>query len=679
MRDDIFGLWWDDTPATKVSKVKEKRTPPEPVWAAPGYYDPEQYERAVRYQMPYFSDGELAAARTAGEPLQYDVESYPNFWCVSFWSDKLQRVAYFEISAWGDCDRAKLRWVLENFCVVGFNSNSYDIYMVELAVAGWNEADLFEATIAIIRDNVRGGDILRAHKIKRLKVDHIDLIEVAPLSGSLKAYGGRLFAEELQDLPFPVGTRLTQEQAVIVKVYNVNDLKLTALVCRELVKQLKLRITMSAEYGIDLRSKSDAQIAEAVISKEMERLTGVKPERVEAQPGMSFRFDPPPFLHYETDLLKWMFERVKSAVFVIDESGYVTSPKEIEMQLEIAGRLYTMGIGGLHSNEKKTAHYTNEHVTVYDRDVTSYYPNLILNSGMYPPQLGPAFLHIYKHIVDERVTAKRTKNKVKADSLKITANGTFGKLGSPWSILYSPKQMIQVTLSGQLSLLMLIERFELAGMHVVSANTDGIVIEVPKGREEEYLAIITQWEKDTNLKTEESNYHLLASRDVNSYMAVTVPGKDGKVKVKGKGAYSNVWWNKGMEIFRFHKNPVNLICTRAVEEYITTGRHPVDTVNACTDPVYFCTVRNVKGGGVKDGKLLGKLVRWYYAQGEQGEIIYASSGNTVARSTGARPLMRLPSELPADLDRGWYINEALAMIRDLGLEPPVPRPPEIDS
>ena len=677
-RDDTYGIFWDDTPAVKVSKAKEKATPPEPVWEAPGYYEPEQYARALAYQMPNFTEQELVAACTAKEPLQYDVESYPNFWCVSFWSERLQRVAYFEISEWQCCesyDLAKLKWIVESFCIVGFFSNAYDIYQVQLAITGWDEAELFEATIAMTRDNVKGGDILRANKVKRLKVDHIDLIEVAPLGGSLKAYGARLFAPHLQDLPFPVGTWLTREQALIVKVYNINDLQLTSLVCRELLEQLKLRIVMSHEYGVDLRSKSDAQIAETVIAKEMERLTGVKPEQMEVQPGMSFKFDPPAFLRYESELMNWMFNNVKSAAFVIDEFGYVTSPKQIEMKLDIAGKQYTMGIGGLHSNEQCIAHFTNGEHTIYDRDVTSYYPALILNSGMYPVQLGPMFIPVYKRIVDDRVTAKANKQKVKADSLKITANGTFGKLGSPWSILYSPKQLIQVTLSGQLSLLMLIERFELAGIPVVSANTDGIVIAVPKGRDAEYLAIIAQWEIDTNLKTEESQYRLIASRDVNSYMAVSMPDKDGKVKVKGKGAYSNVWWSEGMEIFRFHKNPVNLVCTRAVEEYLLTGRHPVDTVMACNDPVFFTTVRNVKGGGVKDGHMLGKLVRWYYAQGEQGHIVYASSGNMVARSTGARPLMALPAELPPDLDRGWYIAEALDMIRDLGLEPPVPRPP----
>lgn len=676
MRDDIAGLFWDDTPAVKIKKEKVKRTPPEPVWLQPGFYDEEQYQRALAMEFNEFTDAELIEAARAGEPLMYDVESYPNFWCVSFWSEKLQRVAYFEISDWNNCDRRKLEWVFTNFLIVGFKSLPYDYYQVEIAIAGATCASLHDCTVAMIRDEVKGGDILRSNRIKRHKPNHIDLIEVAPLGGSLKAYGGRLFAEEIQDLPFPPGTVLTYEQAVIVKAYNINDLKLTFVIFDNLQEQLTLRATMSAEYGVDLRSKSDAQIAEAVVAKEMERITGIKPEKVQVEPGMQFKFQPPEFLRYQTPLMNWMFDRVKNAVFEIDQFGYVISPADIEMKLEIAGRTYTMGIGGLHSNEKKCAHFTTPTRTIYDRDVTSYYPQLILNSKMYPEQLGPVFLHIYKHIVDERVQAKARKNKTKADSLKITANGTFGKLGSPWSILYSPKQMIQVTLSGQLSLLMLIERMELAGISVVSANTDGIVMDCPNELHATYLAILEQWERDTNLKTEESVYRFIASRDVNSYMAVSVPDEKGEVKVKGKGAYSNVWWSKGMEIFRFHKNPVNLVCTRAIEEYITTGRHPVDTIYACTNPADFATLRNVKGGGVLDGRMVGKVARWYYAKGSTSEVVYVTTGNLVARSKGARTMMRIPSELPEDLDRDWYVAEALNMIRDLGLQPPVPMPPE---
>ena len=75
----------------------------------------------------------------------------------------------------------------------------------------------------------------------------------------------------------------------------------------------------------------------------------------------------------------------------------------------------------------------------------------------------------------------------------------------------------------------------------------------------------------------------------------------------------------------------------------------------------------MKGGGVKNGEYLGKVVRWYYAQNETGEIVYSKSGNKVARSDGAKPCMTLPNEFPHDIDLNWYIKEARGMLADLGL------------
>lgn len=59
---------------------------------------------------------------------------------------------------------------------------------------------------------------------------------------------------------------------------------------------------------------------------------------------------------------------------------------------------------------------------------------------------------------------------------KIQINGTFGKTGSPYSVLFAPTMLIQTTITGQLSLLMLIEWHEIYGIPVISANTDGVVI-----------------------------------------------------------------------------------------------------------------------------------------------------------------------------------------------------------
>ncbi len=114
---------------------------------------------------------------------------------------------------------------------------------------------------------------------------------------------------------------------------------------------------------------------------------------------------------------------------------------------------------------------------------------------------------------------------------KIFLNGTFGKTGSPYSILFAPEMLIQTTITGQLSLLMLIEWHEYYGIPVVSANTDGIVIKCP--RDKVYISehLIKEWEKTTGLEMETVEYRGIYSRDVNSYFAVK---SDGEVKRKGE-------------------------------------------------------------------------------------------------------------------------------------------------
>ena len=65
---------------------------------------------------------------------------------------------------------------------------------------------------------------------------------------------------------------------------------------------------------------------------------------------------------------------------------------------------------------------------------------------------------------------------------------------------------------------------------------------------------------------------------------------------------------------------------------------------------------------------LGKVVRWYYSTQAPGPIVYASNGNTVSLSYGARPCMTLPDDFPPDIDYDWYIEKSFAMLRDVGVD-----------
>jgi hypothetical protein len=247
--------------------------------------------------------------------------------------------------------------------------------------------------------------------------------------------------------------------------------------------------------------------------------------------------------------------------------------------------------------------------------------------------------------------------KSQADGGKIQINGSFGKFGNRWSTLYSPQLLIQVTITGQLALLMLIERLHEARIPVVSANTDGVVIKCPKSLQLRMGDVVAGWEIDTGFETEATQYSALYSRDVNNYVAVK---HDGTAKTKG--AYAD----PGLS-----KNPTNQICVDAVIAKITKGESISKTIRECTDIRKFVTIRAVRGGAIWDGFYLGKAVRWYYSKTSNSAIHYkmpnkTGNHNKVARTDGCRPLMNLPDALPSDVDFAWYIREARSILEDIG-------------
>lgn len=617
----------------------------------------------------YASDVELSTYGGLGYTMIFDIECYVNYFLIGFKCVETGKYVIFEDSPDSSIQLDKLYWMIWNFRLVGFNSWNYDIPMMFLALRGYKAAMLKHYSNILIPPERQDGKQERVNWRKEFNLmiphglNHIDLIEVCPLKGSLKKYAARIHAKRIQDLPYNPHQQLSFEEAEHTKNYCLgSDLIATEIIFIELAEQMKLRYDLSDKYNIDLRSKSDAQIAEAVIKSEVKKKTGREVKRETIGAGTQFRYEPPAFLKFDTVGMQEKFQVVKDMVFEITEEGKLSMPESLlDLELSIGSTVYKLGKGGLHSKEKCASYDTKNGMLLVDSDVESYYPRLILNSGLFPEAIGSVFLEVFEELVDRRLTAKREKNKIDADSLKITINGTFGKLGSRWSIMYAPNLLIQVTLTGQLALLMLIERMEAAGLKVVSANTDGIVMHIHESQYPALQAIRAQWCVESGLKMEETRYKALYSRDVNNYIAIKM---DDNVKLKG--SYSNPWNDPDMKIWRFHKNPMTTICIEAVEKMLTQGRAVEQTIRECTDITKFVCVRDVKGGAHKDGVFLGKTVRWLYSTEEIGTINYVLSGNNVPESEGALPVMDMPASLPHDIDYNAYVDKANGMLYDIG-------------
>ena len=585
-----------------------------------------------------------------------DTEIYYNYFLFAAKCIETGKVVHLEMYEGKELDRVKLRNIMLKNTTISFNGNKFDMPIIVAALKGWDNVKIKALCDSIIGSN---SPAYRTYKENNLltprNFDHIDLIEVAPGQASLKIYGGRLNSKRLQDLPIEPSALVTSEQRSELRNYCENDLATTEELYSELLPQLTLRVSMSDQYGLDLRSKSDAQIAAAVIASELEKLTGDKPTRPNVLDDAKFFYQNPEIVSFQSPQLKSILKRVLREPFELGINGALVLPEWLKKEdIRIGGRKYQMGIGGLHSCEKSQYVEIKEGWFLLEKDVQSYYPSIILQQKIAPKNMGKPFLKLYKTIVTERLTAKKTGDKVTADTLKIVLNSSFGHLGSKYSILYAPELLLQTTITGQLCLLMLIEAMENGGISVMSANTDGIVCYAPDEKLDEMHSIAFDWELETGYVLEDTDYKILASANVNNYLAVKTDGK-----IKGKGVFANTGLSK---------NPDCPIVKRAVSYYIARNIPIYQTVMDCEDIIEFVTVRKVTGGAVWEGEYLGKAVRYYYSSEVNPDtcIHYAKNSNRVPNSGGAKPLMDLPQRFPKDVNYVVYIEAANKLLKEVG-------------
>lgn len=398
--------------------------------------------------------------------------------------------------------------------------------------------------------------------------------------------------------------------------YNDNDVYIVAELIRMNQEEVLLRYRISEEYKVDVYSASRSTIADKVIVKLYSKFTGLHPKA---------------FIDTKTIRRKILVSEILSdkIAFSTPELNDILSDirsltlkgekGEFDREFTFMGTSYTIATGGLHSNEIPAVYVENSDSIIVDRDVASYYPNMIRSLKVCQKHLIPkAWFRIADTIVDERLEHKhlakdksldvieRDKHATAAACLKIVANaGIFGKMGSEQSFLCDKKAMYQVTINGQLFLLMLIEKLELAGIHVISANTDGIVTIVPRELEQTADDICHWWEKHLGLELEFTYYTKYVTEGVNSYLTVK---RGGSSKFKGR-------MNPKMFLEDLSKGYNSPIVAKCVTEYFINGTPVMETLRNAKSILDFCRTQNVNHKyrleftHVVDGKIITDVVQ----------------------------------------------------------------------
>ena len=298
----------------------------------------------------------------------------------------------------------------ERYLWVSFNGIKFDAPVLAAVMGGRSLAEVKRMANTIIEEKKPAWMSYRDFKLEPLEIDHIDLIEVAPgVMINLKLYAARMGLKSITDLPFAHDTHLTAADREMVKDYCLNgDLVATEHLFRKLEPALELREQMSQTYLVDLRSKSDAQMAETVLSK----VLGI---RGTANVPTGVRYTAPPFIQPRNPIVVDMLERAERTMFKLNAgNGAIELPPFLEAPIVIGKGRYQMGIGGLHSQHDRCQHWiATDKLEISDFDVSSHYPNTILNAGLIPRGLGHAFIEQYRKILDERLVAKRATARIK--------------------------------------------------------------------------------------------------------------------------------------------------------------------------------------------------------------------------------------------------------------------------
>lgn len=503
----------------------------------------------------------------------YDIETYPNTFTFRATHAASGKKYCFEISDRRD-DRAQLFQFIRYLQQVKARMIGYNSLWFDWEVVGWlmenpyaTVAQIYNKAMSCIKDGSypMWADRRLVEQIDLLKIHHFDNKAKAT---SLKALEIAMRMESVEDLPFPVGTYLTDEQKDILLSYNDHDVDATTDFYIASEDMIKFREELSVKYNADFMNHSDAKIGSDILAIELEKAgipcyeKNAAGRRVPRQTPRSsinlaecifpyIRVEHPAFqmiLDYlvaqtirqtkgvfsdiscTPEMVRWMDPK-KVKVWVkgakkprrlchIPPETDMTGAKYIASSLHcrIDGFNYEFGTGGLHASlHREIVHSTDTH-KIIDLDVASYYPNLAIKNRIYPAHLGEPYCDISDDLFHER--QRVGKKTAIGGAIKLALNTAYGNSNNEYSFLYDPMYTMKITINGQLSLCMLVEQLiKVPGLRMIQCNTDGITFHCPV----EYVGhahnLRLWWEQLTKLELEETRYSRFFIRDCNNYIA----------------------------------------------------------------------------------------------------------------------------------------------------------------
>ena len=535
---------------------------------------------------PHCGAPEWASSQAHVNPRDYgyDLETFPNCFTARFIHIATDTRWRFEISEFVDDSVALIAFVMQlkacNARGVGYNNVGFDYPVLHRIVMGQmnDPRAIYDLAMRLIKGSKDEKFALQVWDNERL-FEQLDLIMVwhynkeNPVTGteptSLKALEIAMRMDDVEDLPFDVGTVLNRMEIEELHRYNEHDVIATIFFYVRSLTQIKLREELSVTFGKSFMNHSNTKMGGDILIHECEKAgiefydyvgrTKHKRQTIRASINLA-----------ECIFLYVKFERPEfEAVRAYLSSKTITETKGVftGLNAEVDGLKYYFGTGGIHASVESRIFESNATHQIIDVDVRSFYPRMAIVNRLHAAHLGPAFCDAYEGVYDTRTSYdKGTANN---NAYKEALNANYGNSNNAFSVFLDPKFTMSITLNGQLLLCMLVEQLiKVPGLEMIQANTDGVTYFCPREYIEHTRALCKWWEQLTKLELEEAQYKRMFIRDVNSYIAEY---ENGKLKRIGAYAHERMDENPGTREVPYGKDPSQLIVPKAAEAALVHG------------------------------------------------------------------------------------------------------------
>lgn len=599
------------------------------------------------------------------QEVVFDIEVFPEWWCIVHTHPDDMNTKVVITS-----DTPNYKKIIQELiparCLIGFNIKNYDLRILNGIVHSCDPYRLYELSKAIIETHDES-DPFNNYTFWN-KFNFSDLYDDWRF-GSLKEFESNTgMSIRESEISFDK-CNLTDAEKEEIITYCKHDVDATVRLLEFRRDYIESKKMLSRMFGISLSQalkSTNAKLCALVLEAEpVKRQLDTKfiiPQRVE---------------NYIRSNLP---AEVISLFDYLSDDGKVVNLFDNEI---------TFGIGGIHSTyAENIVTRSDEENILLNVDVTSYYPNLMMNFNYMSRNVPKP--EKYKEIYDLRVKLKKqSKDEEKLngksdlwkelnsqqEALKLILNTTYGATKNKYNALYDEYQASSLCYLGQLLLASLANKLynSIDSLKVIQTNTDGVLVKVARRDIDVVKNIVGEWEQLTGFAMEYDEVPMFFQRDVNNYIEITDNPKK-PYKLKGK------WTNQADIPSNAMPNLNAIITHEALIEYYTKNIPIECTVYQCNDIKKFCLT-------AKTGHTYTKTYYYY-----NNEPHLANKVNRVVATTDQRcgtikkykvcddgkprfdkiadvpercRLLNDDLEMIDDLDRDWYVQFAKNKIKEL--------------